>query len=245
VDRGACHIVTDSSRLFSQERAATRYERSRLARDLHDGVLQSLTGVILQLGALSRVIELDPQAACKRVREIEELIAEEQRDLRVWIQQLHPDALPSMAFNANLAALLDKLCNRVAWQWDLRVELTVGDSGSGMITRTLGDEVYRLVQEALTNVGRHALARVARVKLEMTPGRLHICISDDGCGFPFRGRFDLSTLAARQLGPESLKGRVACLGGEMVLTSDPSGSQLEITLPLEPRPAEDACSAVA
>ena len=230
-------VVSDINRFFSKDRlqrAAMHDERMRLARELHDGVLQSLTGAALQLEALSRLVEEDPQAARQRLRDIEELIAEEQRELRSWIQKLKPAASASMASDADLAAALKKLCQRVERTWGLPVVLTTSDHGA--IPRTLGDEVYRLVQEALTNVARHAVAAIARVELKITRDRLYITVTDDGRGFPFRGRYDLAALTDGQMGPVSLKGRVTSLRGELVLTSTLTGSRLEISLPLDQRP---------
>jgi signal transduction histidine kinase len=136
-------VVSDINRFFSKDRlqrAAMQDERMRLARELHDGVLQSLTGAALQLEALSRLVEEDPQAARQRLRDIEELIAEEQRELRTWIQKLKPAASASMASDADLAAALKKLCERST---DLGPARRVDHRRSWAIPRTLGDEVYR------------------------------------------------------------------------------------------------------
>ncbi|HEX7271823.1 MAG TPA: histidine kinase [Casimicrobiaceae bacterium] len=238
-------VMTDMNRFFSKdrlERAAMQDERLRLARDLHDGVLQSLAGAVLQLEAVSRVMETDPAGARKRLRAIEELIVEEQGKLRVWVESLQPNVGALRASGAELTAAMAKLRGRVEWQWGLQVELVV--NGRGTVPRALGDEIYRLVQEALTNVGRHAHARTARVGITLSGGSspVHITVTDDGCGFPVRGRFNLAELTARRVGPRSLRERVASLGGELVLTSSLSGSRLEISLPLDQRRERQARS---
>ena len=208
-------------------------ERQRLARELHDGVVQSLAGAALQLEAISRLIETEPKAAQEQLRAVAELIAVEQRELRGWIERLQPST--SIATAADLAVALEKLRGRAEWQWGFRVEL--GVDGSGTVPRALGDEIYRIVQEALTNAGRHARAKVVRVDVELgcNPDPVRITVADDGCGFPIRGRFDLVELRNRQTGPKSLRERVASLRGEFVLISDLSGSQLDIRLPLVQR----------
>src|SRR5437868_2516010 len=89
----ARQVVTDINHFFSKERlerAAKQDERVRLARELHDGVLQALTGATLQLEALSRLIDENPNAARNRLQVIERLIMEEQQELRTWIQKLKP-----------------------------------------------------------------------------------------------------------------------------------------------------------
>jgi len=232
LDGLAQRVVADVNHFFSKERverAAVLDERQRLARELHDGLLQSLTGAALQLNVLSQVVELNPRAARIQLREIEELITEQQRELRTWIENRLLAAPAAIASAPDVRAALDKVCRRAEWQWGFCVELTVDEKAA--IPRELGDAIYRIVQEGLTNIGRHAGARRARVQLVATPGHAVLTISDDGIGFPFRGRYEFATLNARNLGPVSLKQRVASLHGDLVLTSALSGSQLEISLP--------------
>lgn len=202
-------------------------ERLRLARELHDGLLQSLTGAALQLEVTLHLVDEDPRLACEHLREIQELIVEQQRELRTWIERArHASAAPS---TLDLGAALEKLFNRVA-RWGPHVESSVDDVA--MIPPALAEHVYRLIEESLSNVMRHARARVARVAVGMSPHAVLIAIEDDGCGFRFHGRYDLVKLNARRLGPVSLKERVASLHGELVLTSSLSGSRLDFTLPL-------------
>jgi signal transduction histidine kinase len=232
-------VMADVNRFFSKERleqAAMQDERVRLARELHDGVLQSLAGAALQLEAMSRLIEVDPDEARERIKEIEKLIAEEQRELRHWIRKLQPTAPPSIATSSDLATALEKLRQRAEWQWGVRVELSVDSRGT--VPRVLGDEIYRLVQEALTNAGRHARANMVRVivRLGAASGPVHITVADDGAGFPFRGRYDLAKLTEKQVGPRSLRERVATLRGELILNSELSGTQIDISLPTDQPP---------
>ena len=243
LDGVAREVVTDIGRFFSKDRlqrAVMQDERVRLARELHDGVLQSLTGAALQLEALSRLVEENPQAARERLRNIEELIADEQRELRSWIQKLKPATATSMASDGDVVAAIDTLCRRVQRDWGLHVVLAT--DGRGAIPRTLGDEIYRLVQEALTNVARHAVAALARVELKITRDRVYITVTDDGRGFPFSGRYALAALTDGQLGPVSLRERVTSLRGELVVTSTLTGSRLEISLPVDQRPIPGGAS---
>lgn len=229
----ASHVMADINHFFSKERlehAAMADERVRLARELHDGLLQTLCGTLLQLEALSVLIDENPHAARQRLRDIGDLLSDEQRNLRVWIRNLNTRTSVSMVSSADLVAALSKLCQQVEKQWGLRVTLT---TGSGMIPRTRGDEVYRLVQESLANAAKHALAEMVDVGILITRDSVRVTVADDGVGFPFHGRYDLATLMDSNLGPRSLKERVASLGGELVLTSTLSGSELEMTLPLD------------
>ena len=231
--------MSDISRFFSKSRIqhdATEDERTRLARDLHDGVLQALTGMALQLEAASKLIASDPDGARARIAEIGDLIAAEQRELRGFVHRLKPGVTGSLASSEELATALQKLRERAEQLGGVRVDLAV--DGHGGIPRSMGDAVYRVVQEALTNIVRHAHAQSARVRVMIRFDKVLIKVSDDGCGFPFRGEHNLAALAVRNWGPKSLRERVAALRGELVLTSSLSGSSLDISLPIE-QPALD------
>jgi len=202
-------------------------ERLRLASELHDGLLQSLTGAALQLDATLQMLASNPDAARARIREIQELIIERQRELRVFIERVRHPELTHPSLHVDLVVELGKLCDRLS-RWGPRVELhhDVAD-----IPGPLADHVYRFVEEGLSNVTRHARARAVRVDVGISNHAVCIVMADDGCGFPFRGRYDLAMLEARGIGPASLKERVASLGGSLVLTSTLSGSTIAIALP--------------
>lgn len=203
-------------------------ERVRLAHELHDGLLQSLASIALQFEVLCRLAEHHPKLLRERLLEIRQLIAEEQQDLRAWIENALDDSCAPRTCKVDLAARLKKLCNRVS-RWS--VHATLVTQGVEAIPAHLVDHVYRLIDEALSNVTRHARASDARVDITVSPGAVRVVIEDNGCGFPFRGRLDLAQLTHRALGPASLKERVQALAGELVLTSSLSGSRIEITLP--------------
>ena len=125
--------MTDINHFFSKERlerAAMQDERVRLARELHDGVLQALTGATLQLEALSRLIDENPTAAHSRLQVIERLIIEEQKELRTWIQKLKPASATIMASSTDLRVALETLCGRAELQWALVVTLKAAERGS-------------------------------------------------------------------------------------------------------------------
>jgi len=220
----ADHFVSDRHKEF----ASALNERLRLARELHDGFLQTLTGATLQLEAALRLVETDRHGARAQIREAQQLLIEQQRELRAWIDEVrHPEG-PRTGVRADLATVLGTLCRRVS-RWGPRVDLHATDAER--IPASMADDVCRLVEEGLSNVTRHARAKVARVEVRMAGNAIRILIADDGCGFPFRGRLDLATLTARGIGPASLMERVRSLSGRLVLASTLSGSRVEIELP--------------
>src|SRR3989442_1019323 len=94
-------------------------------------------------------------------------------------------------------------------------------------------EVAQILHEALVNVRRHSGARNVFVRLTAVNGNCRLSIDDDGCGFPFAGRFSQADLEATRKGPLVIKERVRLLGGELTIESDPGrGSRLEIAVPI-------------
>jgi signal transduction histidine kinase len=210
------------------EVTAANEERMRLARELHDGIAQSLTGAALQLGGLRRTVTSNPEAAEARLDELERLLVNEHRELRLFMQELRPSS--AMGEPGGLRRRLRELCNRVSSLWGVEVELEV----KGEIAAREAWEVYRLVQEALVNAARHALASSIEVEAATRPEGVVLRITDDGRGFPFQGVYDLATLNAQRIGPVSLKERVASLHGNLVLRTSNRGTVVEISLPVRP-----------
>jgi len=232
----ARQMAAELDQFYVQQRlqqAAVSEERVHFARELHDGVLQSLTGLNLQLKALEQLIEADPKAAHKRLTELQDLVTTEQRDLRFFVRQMRPLPLSRTEVNSSLIPYLEELCERAERQWRLRVALSVG-ALSRQLPEALAHGVYRIVQEAFANAARHGQARAVRVDLHTQNDALRLEIADDGCGFPFRGRHDLAALNAMGEGPRSIKERVAALDGALIIESQSSGARLEIDFPLRP-----------
>lgn len=215
-----------------RESAATE-ERIRLARDLHDGVMQSLTGVALRLAALQRQILEAPQEAQQSIETIRRLITLEQQDLRFFIEDLKPSPPGSGDEQRTLGARLEELRARVEQEWNLQVELPPSQSWES-IPETLAREVYLIVREALVNAVRHGnSSRVTVTASRASNGHLVAQISDNGRGFAFHGTLSQNELVSRNLGPRSICERVASLHGMLTLESGPSGARLSVELPLD------------
>ena len=215
------------------QQAAATEERIRLARQLHDSVLQSLTGAALQLQTMGALLETDRKGAEERLLLIQRLLTEEQRDLRFFIQELRPAPLALPRADAGLAIRLKELAERIQGHWGLRVNLRV-ERAETQISDALLREVYLIVHEALVNAARHAQASVARVEVEVSKDKVRILITDNGQGFRFRGHYDHAALTDKKLGPVMLKERITALQGSLVIDSEEAGSRLEIVLPLVP-----------
>lgn len=212
------------------EQAATE-ERIRLARDLHDGVLQSLTGVGLRLEAVRRLLADGGAGAAARVEELQRLLALEQRDLRFFIRELKPQPMTPSGESPGLAPQVEELIRRLELEWGLRVELELG-ALDGELAEGLSRDIYHIVREAMINAVRHGEASLVRVTIRSCGERVAIGVADNGCGFPFTGSYAHEELVRRNLGPRSLCERVAARHGTVALDSSPAGARLEILLPL-------------
>jgi len=224
----------DSLYLLHRLRDATVLEeRVRVARDLHDSLLQSQAGAALQLLAARRLLDRDPETARQRLDDVQRHLERGELDMRSFIKSLRPrlrtitDGLAS-----GLSERLMELRERVERQWELKVHLHV-DTDITQIQEPLADHVYRLVQEAVLNAARHADASVIRAEVAITEGTVRLTIVDDGKGYPFSGTYDLVSLGSMNQGPLTLRERVTELKGNLRLTTSfDAGTELLITVPL-------------
>jgi signal transduction histidine kinase len=227
----------DQMTLVEQLRhAAALQERIGLARNLHDGILQSLAGIDLRLEAVRHLLA-DPVAARDRVSQIQELVVAEQRDLRALVRTLQsPSGAGDQAFD--LASALEDLRWRIEQQWGTRVGIELG-APEAETRGALGYDLYLMVHEAVTNAARHGQASAVQVTIDVDADTARLTIIDNGRGFSFEGRHDASSLARLHLGPVSLRERATARGGSLTLESSDAGARIEIVLPLTPRRALD------
>jgi signal transduction histidine kinase len=227
-------MMMEESRLQARLRESAAYEeRVRLAADLHDGVLQSLTGTALQLETARRLLERDFPAAQELIQSVQQSLATEQRDLRLFVDQLKPRETMERAAAPDLPARLQELSASVSRQWGLEVKIVLDDpSIPGAVTDGLAADVYLIVREGLINSARHAHATRTWATIRSKTETLEVVVEDNGTGFPFRGRHDLASLRAMGTGPVALMQRVAARGGTLVVDSGIAGSRVEIDLPL-------------
>jgi signal transduction histidine kinase len=209
--------------------SAVGEERLRVARDLHDGLLQSLTGAALQLESLHRLIGTDDDTVRARVRNVQQVLEIDQRELRSFITQLRPE--PAMPRSASLRARLDTLATRFERQWNVAVTIDV-EPPSPSLSESLAAEIYNIVNEAVANSAKHAGGTKIGVKVCVGPDVAVIAVQDDGRGFPFHGMYDLAMLDELKRGPVTLKERIASLNGDLRLVSSAEGTRLEVTLAL-------------
>jgi signal transduction histidine kinase len=201
-------------------------ERIRLARDLHDGVLQSLTGVRLEIRAVAG-LEGIASAIRERLVAIERALAGEQRELRFFIADLEPNGRARN--DSSLAHRLQALLKRIALEWKTPVTIRVAEK-MAPVSQQLEQAVPMMVHEAVVNALKHGHPSRVTVSVEGNNGELKIIVADDGRGFPFRGTFNHAALVEAHAAPKSLIDRVTALGGEMSIESSDSGARVELRL---------------
>jgi len=210
--------------------AAVSEQRLGVARDLHDGVLQSLTGLRFELQNLATDLpSRDTSALRDRLHSMERALAMEQRELRLFIEQLKPR--PGVPTDNALLRDLETLRERIALEWKTPVTVRVAPQ-IPELPPELERAVPPMVHEAVVNALKHAEPSRVWVDVQTDHRTLRIVVGDDGRGFPFKGRYEHATLAERRIGPASLCERTASLGGQVTVESEGTGSRVEIALPL-------------
>ena len=213
-------LEAERRRAGSAALQAQEQERARVARDLHDEVNQSLTGLLLRLEAAR---EAAPPELAEDLEETKALANQAMRELLSLARQLRPTALDDLGLAAAVAGQVEQLG---------RGEIAAEFSAEGNFS-DLGDDaqlvVYRVAQEALSNAGRHSGA--ARVSVDLRrreDGGVQLDISDDGRGFAFDE-------SQRGLGISGMRERALLVGGELTIESRPGrGTTVRLVVPALP-----------
>jgi signal transduction histidine kinase len=213
--------------LLGRLRARVRaVERARVARDLHDGVIQSLIGLEMEVDALRREAATVPDRLTDRLGELQQVLRAEVAGLRELMLRMKPLYLDPHRLPEYLVDLIDRFQRETGIAAHFSCELDEVALRPRACT-----ELARIVQEALANVRKHSGARNVLVRFDGSPDQWKLSVDDDGCGFRFSGRLCLAELDAGRLGPMVIKERVRSIGGQLTIESSPGGSRLEITMP--------------
>ena len=207
---------------------AVEAERSRISRDLHDGVLQTLLSLNIQLGVLERKVPQTPAAASEDIGALRQTVRQEGEDLRQMVKDLRPLRVES----ADLREMMYSFAERYHNESGLVVDLFLEDNdlrAPDHICR----EVFQIYRESLNNIKKHAHASHVVVKLWQDDTKVFLVVDDNGQGFSFSGRFGSEELDRLRLGPISIKERTRTVGGVLTVESNPGhGARLTIEIPI-------------
>jgi signal transduction histidine kinase len=226
-------------RLSSSLIAAQDQERRRIARELHDGLGQELSGAKM----LVDCIQMQNQSADWRERtaaEASALIDQAIQQVRSISHLLHPPMLDEIGLRSSLQWYLDGLTKRAG----LETSLVVQPEDFPRLGAELETTIFRIVQEALTNVFRHAEAQKARISLVLRDGQINVTVCDDGKGIAdsivgFQG-------GKIGIGISGMRQRVKEFGGELQLRNANPGTIVEAVIPMKaaaPRPQSELFTA--
>lgn len=205
-------------------------ERARVARELHDGVIQSLISLELQLSAVRSQAEGNPAMLSAELASIQTQLHQEVLQVRELMEEMKPNPIGGRE-------LLDSLADRVdRFRRNTGISARfVTDLDEALLPPRIGREVIRILQEALVNIRKHSSARNAMVRFSSQNGNWLLIIEDDGKGMGFAGRRTLAELMSLRAGPAILKERVRAISGDLAIESKSGGGcRLEITVPQRP-----------
>ena len=219
-------LAIDNARLHERSRELTiAEERNRLARELHDSVVQQLFGVTLAAESAGSLLARDPDAAAAQLARAQELARGAIEELRSVVAALRPASVEAEGLAGALRKHVEVL-RRVTGR-----EIALRDAGAAEAAPALGDDaaaqVFRIAQEALQNALRHAGAERIEVRLEPGPP-LVLTVADDGCGFDP----DEASVRSQRLGLTSMEERAAALGARLAISSrEDEGTTVRLEVP--------------
>lgn len=203
--------------LQTRQELAALEERTRLARDLHDGVKQQVFATTMQLGAAREMIDQDANAARRHINQAEQLSLQAQKELASIIRELHPATLE----NKGLAHAVQELVD--VWSTFNKINVVTTLSDLGRLPKRIEQELFRVIQEALANIAKHSQATRVAVELCLDRDDISITIADNGTGF------DIQAVEGKGVGLFSMRERIESLGGDFRLESTPgSGTRLSV-----------------
>lgn len=212
--------------LHRLRRRAYAAERARVARELHDGAVQSLIAVEMQVDVLRRQAEANRPIDGELGR-IQSLLREEVLKLRELMQQMKAIDVDAQRL---LPALRDAV-ERFQRETGINARFVTDVEGIDLPQRVCR-ELLRIVQEGLVNVRKHSGARHALIRLSSSPDTLTLTLEDDGKGFSFAGRYNDQQLEEAGKGPMIIRERVRLIGGQLTVESNPGqGTRLEVIVP--------------
>jgi len=210
-----------NARLYEQtRRLAALEERQKLARELHDSVSQALYGMVLGARTARTHLDHDPSKAIEPTDYILSLAEAGLAEMRALIFELRPESLRT----EGLVAALGKMVNALGARRQLQVTFETDDEPD--VSIEVKEALYRIAQEAMNNIAKHAWATHVEVKLSNANGELLLTISDDGVGF------DANVEHPGHLGMHTMRERAEKVGGAFAIESAPNaGTRIRVTIP--------------
>jgi signal transduction histidine kinase len=199
-------------------------ERTRIARDLHDGLLQSLAGVSLQLHGIAKTAAATPEKTPPQIEKIRQQVDAAFREARSKVYNLRSPAVEGKGLTEALGDFIERLGPTATARYTLHV------TGEPLFcTPEIREELLRIAEEAANNANRHAGAKEIRIAVEYSGKSLKLSISDDGAGF----HLEEGLAKTGHWGLKNMQERATQLRGKCSITSAPGqGTKIEVQVPL-------------
>ena len=202
-------------------------ERQRVARDIHDGPAQLMSNVVLKAEICERMIDVDMEKAKEELRNLKRIVRESLQDVRKIIYNLRPMSLDDLGLVPTLQRYIMTFQEESAISVSFKTRGVYDD-----IKPVISLTVFRIVQEAISNITKHANAQNVVVNLEFMDKRLKLYIYDDGVGFDVEKLKVRSDDISSGFGLFSMRERIDLLGGDFNISSEPGkGTRLNIDIP--------------
>jgi signal transduction histidine kinase len=231
LERIVRHIAPPLENLFllrHMRARAIEAERSRISRDLHDGILQTLLSVDIQLNVIRKKLAQAPEQVGEPLESLHHTVRSETAELRQLVTDMRPLGVQS----ADLVDLMRGFAERFRNESGMGLDLLI-DAAELQVPDRICRELFQIYRESLYNVKKHAQATHVVVKLWQNESRVVLVVDDNGEGFSFAGRFTGDELDRLRLGPISIKERSRSVGGILTVESTPGhGSRLTVEVPL-------------
>lgn len=206
---------------------AQEEERQRVARDIHDGPAQLMSNVVIKAEICERLIDVDLDKAREELRNLKKSVRDSLQDVRKIIYNLRPMSLDDLGLVPTLQRYV------LTFQEESGISVSFNTIGSQPEMKSvISLTVFRIVQEALNNIAKHAKANNAVIKLEYSEKDLRLYIYDDGIGFETAKLKEKNEDISSGFGLVSMRERIELLGGDLRISSEPGkGTYLSIIIP--------------
>jgi signal transduction histidine kinase len=229
-------IAIENARLYQQaQQLAALEERNRLARDLHDSVTQTIFSITLTAESARAMMVKKPERVSAQLERLQNLSRSALAEMRALIFQLRPAALEEQGLVAALEKHIAAVKNKENLDIDFQVEIT----NDKRLSNEHEQALYRIAQESLNNIVKHAQATQVWVKLAIDENQAVLVVKDNGVGFDPTGSAAEKNKEQKSLGMTSMHERAELAGGRLTIESHPNqGATVIATLPLvtAPRP---------
>lgn len=205
---------------------AQEEERKRVAREIHDGPAQSLANVVFRVELCEKLMDVDLDKTKEELRELKQIVKNGLQEVRRIIFDLRPMALDDLGLVPALSRFVETFQEREG----IGLELTILGK-ERQLHSSLEIALFRLIQESLSNIKKHAQAKEAKIRVEFTPSRVNAMVEDWGKGFDI-DKFHQKVREQESFGLLGMQERVKLLGGEMQIKSSiGKGTKIIIGIP--------------